>query len=136
MVATIEDTVLDNGLTVIDANSTHLVLCSGEPTTIAHASVAGNTAGGASVLGWKSFAAGSAFGAIAAGTPTGRKVASTSVGDGTILTTGTANWWAVIVGTTSLQAHGSLSASQVVTSGNTFSMASFDIRIPGKNPDA
>jgi len=130
MAGRLEDVVLDNGLTILDTAPTHIVICSGEPTTITHASVAGNTAGGTSVLGWKSLAAGSVFGAPGAAGATGRKVSSVTVTDGTFLTSGTANWWAIIAGTSTFYAHNSLSSSQVVTSGNSFSLNVFDITIP------
>jgi hypothetical protein len=122
MVAMLEDTILDTGLTTLDTVTTFVWICQAEPTTLAIAATSG-------LLGFKSFAAGGAFGAPAAGTsPTGRKVASTAITDGTITTTGTASWWAV--GTSAaLHAHGSLSSAQAVTSGNTFSLASFEIRV-------
>lgn len=126
MTASLEDRVLDLGLNVLDTESTHVILCSSEPTTYAQATTT-------ALLGFKSFAAGGAFGAPAAGTPNGRKVSSTAITDGTITTTGTAAWWAITDNTNSrFHAHGQLSASQVVTNGNTFSLTSFDIRIPNQ----
>lgn len=122
MVAMLEDLILDSGLTNLDTASTHLWICSGEPDNLTKAATS-------SLLGFKSFAAGGLFGAPAAGTsPTGRKVTSTAITDGTITTTGTASWWAV--GTTAaLHAHGLLSASQAVTSGNTFTLGAFEIKV-------
>lgn len=128
MTAQLEDYILDNGLAKLDTEASHIMICAAEPTTYALSSV-----NAANALGYKSFGAGSAFGSPAAGSPSGRKVSSVSVTDGTILTSGTASWWAVIdaVGATpKLMAHGSLSATQVVAATNTFSLASFDIRIP------
>lgn len=124
MAASLEDRVLDFGLNELDTLSTQIFICSSEPTTLAQATAT-------FLLGFKSFAAGSLFGAPAAGAPNGRKVSSVAITDGTITTSGTANWWAVIAAT-SLHAHGSLSASQVVTAGNSFTLASFDIRIPNQ----
>lgn len=125
MAPKVEDRVLDLGLNVLDTESTAIYICAqgSEPTTIAIAT------GATSSLGFKSFGAGGAFGSPAAGAGTSRKVSSTSVSDGTINSSGTAAWWAVIA-TGSLHAHGSLASNQVVTAGNTFTLSSFDITIP------
>lgn len=122
MGARVEDLILDSGLTNLDTASTHLWICAGEPDTLAKAATS-------SLLGFKSFAAGGLFGSPAAGTsPTGRKVASTAITDGTITTSGTASWWAV--GTTAaLHAHGLLSSGQAVYAGNTFTLGSFEIKL-------
>ena len=122
MTAQLEDAILDGGLTLIDTGATRIVICQAEPTSFGLA-----TWNQTNCLGWKSWAAGGAFGSPAAGSP-GRKVTSTVVSDGTIATSGTAAWWAVVT-EAALYAHGSLSASQVVTAGNTFSLAAFDIKM-------
>lgn len=122
MVASLEDRVLDFGLNVLDAETTFISVCNAEPTTIA-------IAGGTGLLGYKTGAAGSLFGSPSAGAPNGRQVASIAISDGTITTSGTANWWACYAAGT-LHAHGTLSGSQVVTQGNTFTLASFTIKIP------
>jgi hypothetical protein len=122
MVASLEDRVLDFGLNVLDTESSFVSICSSEPTTIAVAGTSG-------LLGFKSWGAGAAFGAPSAGAPNGRQVASVAVSDGTITTSGTASWWAAYAAGT-LHAHGTLSGAQVVTAGNTFTLASFTIRIP------
>jgi len=124
MPPSLEDVVLDLGLNVLDTLPTHINICNTEPTTYAQATTT-------YLLGFKSVAAGSVFTAPAAASPNGRKVASVAVTDGTITTSGTAAWWA-ITATNTLYAHGSLSASQAVTSGNTFTLASFEIRIPNQ----
>jgi len=122
MVAMLEDAFLDQGLTTDKANISHIFICSTEPTTYASASTS-------ALLGTKSWGAGNAFTGPSAGTsPTGRKIVSVAITDGTITTTGTASWWAAC-GTASLLAHGTLSAGQAVTAGNTFSLASFEIRV-------
>lgn len=122
MVASLEDRVLDFGLNVLDTESSFVSICSSEPTTLAVAATSG-------LLGFKNWGAGAAFGAPAAGAPNGRQVASVAVSDGTITTSGTASWWAAYAAGT-LHAHGTLSGAQVVTAGNTFTLASFTIRIP------
>lgn len=126
MTASVADRVLDNGLTVLDTEADKITLCSAEPTTYTEAN-------STYALGAKTFSTGGAFGAPAAGSPNGRKVSSTAITDGTISGTGTATKWAVVdTANSRLLADGDLSASQVVTSGNTFALASFDIRIPGQ----
>lgn len=126
MAAQLEDRVLDLGLNVLDTESTAIYIVSSatEPTTYALATA------GAGSLGFKSFGAGGVFGSPAAdGGGNGRKVSSVAVTDGTIVTSGTAAWWAIVAAASSLHAHGSLSSNQVVTAGNTFSLATFDITV-------
>ena len=65
------------------------------------------------------------------GTPNGRKVTSAAVTDGSVTTTGTASHYAVVDSANSrLLATGALASSQAVTSGNTFTLAAFDVGIP------
>lgn len=124
MVAQLETIAIDYGLNQLHTNVTHITICSGEPTTYA---IATST----SLLGYNSFGAGNAFGAPATSSTSLRAVSSVAITAGTITTSGTANWWAAVDEVnSSLYAHGSLSASQVVTAGNTFSLASFNISIP------
>lgn len=126
MAANVADRVLDNGLTVLDTEATHIYICSAEPSTFTAAS-------STNALGNKNFGAGGCFGAPAAGSPNGRKVSSTAITDGTVTGTGTATHWAVTDNTNSrLLAVGSLSSSQAVTSGNTFTLGSYDIRLPNQ----
>ena len=118
--------VLDNGLTVLDTEATHLYICSSEPATFTAAS---STA----ALGNKNFGAGGVFGAPGAAAPNGEKVSSTAITDGSVTATGTATHWAITDNTNSrLLATGALAASQAVTSGNTFTLPSFDIRLPNQ----
>jgi hypothetical protein len=119
----LEDRVLDLGLNVLDTESTAIYIVSSatEPTTYALAT------SGAGSLGYKSFGAGAVFGSPAAVGTTGRSVSSAQVTDGTIVTSGTAAWWAIVAAASTLHAHGSLSANQVVAAGNTFTLAAFDI---------
>ena len=112
--------VLDNGLNVLtNATAKEIRITSSEATDRATAVTA--------TLGTKTAAA---VGAPAARTPSGRRVTVAAVTDGTVGTTGTATHYALIDGTLLLAA-GPLSASQAVTAGNTFTLAAFDIGIPG-----
>jgi len=126
MAASVADRVLDNGLTVLDTEATHLYICSSEPTTYTEAT-------STYALGNKNFGAGSVFGSPAAGSPNGRKVSSVAVTDGTVTGTGTAGYVGVTDNANSrLLADTTLSASQAVTSGNTWALGSFDIRLPSQ----
>lgn len=128
MAGSLENRVLDFGLNELDAFATHIIICASEPTVYSLASI-----GAANSLGNKAYAAGGAFGSPSTHSVNGRFVASTAITDGTIVTTGTAAWWAAIDSTNSrLLAHQSLSANQAVTSGNTFTLSSFTIRIPSQ----
>ena len=121
----IADRVLDLGLNVLDTEATHIYVTSAEATTFTDATTT-------LALGNKNFGAGGCFGAPAARTPSGRKVASTAITDGSITASGTATHWAVVDSANSrLLATGALASSQAVSSGNTFTLASFDIGIPG-----
>lgn len=117
----LNDRVLDQGLTVLDTEATTLHICSAEPTTF----------GTLNSLGNKALAAGD-IGAPSARSPSGRRVTVAALTGGTVTATGTATSWAIVdTASSRLLAAGSLSASQSVTNGNTFSLASFDIGIPG-----
>lgn len=123
---TVGDRVLDLGLNVLDTEATHIYICgTSEPSTFTAAS-------STNALGNKNFGAGAAVGSPAAGSPNGRKVTTTAITDGTVTATGTAAYWAITDNTNSrLLATGTLSASQAVTSGNSFTLPAFDIRLPG-----
>lgn len=124
----IEDYVGQNGLVYVHNSSVRITITANEPTTYA---IATTGAGSTQMLGFKSFGAGATFGADTSASPTGRLVTSTAITDGTIQTAGTAGWWAVDDGTR-LLAHGSLSTTQVVAAGNTFSLGAFTIKIPAQ----
>lgn len=120
------DRVLDLGLNVIDTEATHIYICyTSEPTTHTEAT-------STKACGNKNFGAGAVTGAPAAGTPNGRKVTTNAITDGSVTATQTAGWWAITDNTASrLLASGALAATQAVTSGNTFTLAAFDVRLPG-----
>lgn len=122
--AFISDYVLDAALSKLDTEANAIYICSLEPTTYAAATstnALGNAAGGAYP----------GIGAPADGSPNGRAVTSTAVTAGTVTATGTATHFAIVDTVNSrLLATGSLSASQSVTSGNTFTLTSFTVRIP------
>ena len=120
--ATLNDRVYDNGLGILATEGTRIDICSAEPATYTAATSTNS-------LGNKTAITISAPAAKAGG---GREVTISAVSGGSVTATGTAAYWAISDPTNSrLLATGALSASQSVTSGNTFSLASFKIGIPG-----
>lgn len=121
----IHDDVLDAALNVINNNADRIDICSAEPANFTEAT-------STNTLGNKDHgAAGSAFGDPADRSPNGRKIASTAVTNGSVTGTGTASHYGVSdTANSKLLAASSLSASQGVTNGNSFSVPSFDIGIP------
>jgi hypothetical protein len=124
MANVVGDYVLDNGLTVIDTLADVIHIVSADPA---------NYAGVAAVsLGNKAFAPGAASGSPAAGSPNGRKISTTAFTDGDVTGDGTATGWAIVDSVNArLLANGDLDAPEVVTTGNTFGLPSFDITLPG-----
>jgi hypothetical protein len=120
--AALTNTVLDAALNVITSNGGRLDLCSSEPTTYSGVSTVS--------LGNKT--------SLSVGSPAdrsggGRQVtvaAVTSSATGSVTGTGTAQYYAITNGSDTLYATGTLSASQSVTSGNTFTLAAFTVAIP------
>lgn len=109
--------VMDNGLvTLTNATSTVLHICSAQPA---------NYAGIAAVtLGNKTSPS---VGSPGARTPNGRKVTIAAVTTGgSVTANGTAGFFAFADGTRLLAA-GDLAATQVVTIGNTFTLAAIDV---------
>jgi hypothetical protein len=120
--AFIADRVLDLGLNVLDTEANRLDITSQESTTYTEATST-HTLGNKTSL---------SIGSPAARTPDGRRVTVAAITDGAVTGTGTATHWAITDTVNSrLLATGSLSASQTVTDGNTFTIGSFDIGIPG-----
>ena len=118
----INDRVFDLGLNVLDTEANRLDICSADPATYT-AATSTNTLGNKTSL---------SIGAPAAGSPSGRKVTVAATTDGTVTGTATATHWAITDTVNSrLLATGSLSASQAVTSGNTFTLGAFDITLRG-----
>lgn len=117
----IHDDVKDNGLALMLGANRRLDITHTEATTYAQAT-------STYTLGNKAAASLS----LVAGTPSGRAARVAAITDGVITATSTgaaddAQYWAITDTTNSkLLAAGPLSASQMVTNGNTFSLAQFD----------
>jgi len=119
--ATLNDRVFDNGLTVLDTEANRIDICSTEPTTYAEATST-YTLGNSTSL---------SIGAPADRSGGGREVTVAAISDGSVTATGTAAYYAIVDTVNSrLLATGSLSASQAVTSGNTFTLTSVTVGIP------
>lgn len=119
--ATLGDRVFDNGLTVLDTEANKILITSAEATTYTQAN--------------STFALGNSttlsIGAPADRSGGGRQVTIAAVTDGAVTATGTATHYAIVDTVNSrLLATGSLTASQAVTSGNTFTLTSTTIGIP------
>ena len=119
--STLNNRVFDNGLTVLDTEANRLDITSQEATTYAGASSTYSLGNSTSL----STAAPSDRGAG------GREVVVAAISDGSVTGTGTATHYAIVDTVNSrLLATGSLTESQSVTSGNTFTLGSFTIGIP------
>ena len=112
--------IFDSGLNVLNTATTTIHITSQEATTRTEAVTNYD-------LGDVSVSIPAAVDRTASGN--GRKVVVPSVTTGSVTATGTATHYAIVDGSR-LLVTGSLSASQSVTSGNTFSLATFDIGIP------
>ena len=120
--AYMNDLLFDLILQEIETSGTRLDICSQEPATYAEAT-------STYTLGNKT---GITYTGPADRSPNGRKTTVDAISGGTVTGSNTATHWAISkpTATTALYATGALSAPQAVTSGNTFSLAAFDIGIP------
>ena len=119
--ATLNDRVFDNGLSVLDTEANAIHVTSQEATDFTDAT-ATSTLGNSTSL---------SIGAPADRTGGGREVTVASITDGDITGTGTATHYAIVDTVNSrLLVTGALTASQSVTDGNTFTLASFKVGIP------
>ena len=119
--ATLNDRVLDNGLTVLDTEANRVDICSSEPTTYA-AATSTLTLGNETSI---------SISAPADASPNGRKVTLADITGASVTGTGTATHYAITDTSNSrLLATGAFSTSQPVISGDKFSLASSDIRLP------
>jgi hypothetical protein len=119
--ATLDNRVFDNGLTVLDTEANKILITSQEATTFTEAN--------------STYALGSST-SLSIGAPAdraggGREVVVAAITDGSVTGTGTATHYAIVDTVNSrLLATSTLTASQSVTSGNTFTLTSVAIGIP------
>ena len=119
--ASIGNSVLDGGLDVLDTLADRIDICSQEPTTYTEATSTYSLGNETTIT----------IGAPQDRTGGGREVVVSAITSGTVDGTGTATHFSVVdVSLTDLLCTGSLSSSQAVTSGNTFTLTSFTVGIP------
>lgn len=119
--ATISDRVFDNGLTVLDTEANAIHITSQEATDYTDATST-STLGNSTSL---------SIGAPQDRSGGGREVVVAAITDGSVTATGTATHYAIVDTSNSrCLATGALTASQAVTSGNTFTLTSVTIGIP------
>ena len=119
--ATLNDRVFDNGLSVLDTEANKIVITSQEATTYTEAN-ATYALGDSTSL---------SVGAPADRAGGGREVTVAAITDGSVTGTGTATHYAIVdTANTRLLATSTLTASQAVTTGNTFTLSSVAIGIP------
>lgn len=119
--AYLNDRVFDNGLTILDTEANEIHVTSQEAADYTEATST-YTLGSSSSL---------SIGEPADRTGGGRKVTVAAISDGSITGTGTVTHYAIVDTVNSrLLATAALTASQSVTNGNTFTLATFDIGIP------
>lgn len=116
------DNALDNGLNYLTTHGSRIDVCTQEPANYTEATstyTRGNKTG-------------VSVGSPQNGDTSGRKVTVAAVTNGAITGNGTVTHWALskTTATAALLAANSLASSQVVTSGNTFSLDAIDIEIP------
>lgn len=119
--ATLGDRVFDNGLSVLDLEANKILITSQEATTYTEANATYALGNSVSL----------SVGAPQDRTGGGREVVVAAINDGSVTGTGTATHYAIVdTAGSRLLATGALTVSQSVTSGNTFTLASFKVGIP------
>jgi|TARA_R110000765_G_scaffold274845_2_gene373285 hypothetical protein len=119
--ATLNDRVFDNGLTVLDTEANKIIITSQEATTYTEANSTYALGDSTSL----------SIGAPADRSGGGREVTVAAITDGSVTGTGTATHYAIVdTVNTRLLATSTLTASQAVTTGNTFTLSSVAIGIP------
>jgi len=119
--ATLSNRVYDNGLSVLDTEANKILITSQEAVDYTDANSTSALGNSTSL----------SIAAPSDRTGGGREVVVAAISDGSVTGTGTATHYAIVdTVNTRLLATGSLTTSQSVASGNTFSLGSFTIGIP------
>jgi len=119
--ATLNNRVFDNGLTVLDTEANEIHVTSQEAASYLEATDTYSLGDSSSLT----------VSAPQDRTGGGREVVVAAITDGAISTNGTATHYALVdTANSRLLVTGSLTESQVVTSGNSFALASFNVGIP------
>ena len=121
VMATLNDRVFDNGLTVLDTEANAIHVTSQEATTYAEATSTYSLGNSTSL----------SIGAPQDRSGGGREVVVAAITDGDVTGTGTVTHYAIVdTANSRLLATSTLTASQAVTDGNTFTLSSVAIGIP------
>lgn len=120
---TFNNNVFDQGLNWVDTNGTRIDITVGEAADYNQAT---GTYNGTTQLSCGNSATTTGAPVDAA---SGRKVTVAAVTSGSVTSTQTATHWALTDGTSTLIATGTLSSSQAVTSGNTFTLDAIEINL-------
>jgi hypothetical protein len=121
VMATLNDRVFDNGLTVLDTEANAIHVTSQEATTYAEATSTYSLGNSTSL----------SIGAPQNRSGGGREVVVAAITDGDVTGTGTVTHYAIVdTANSRLLATSTLTASQAVTDGNTFTLSSVAIGIP------
>lgn len=119
--ALLDNRVFDNGLTILDTEANAIYITSQQATSYVDATSTSALGNSTSL----------SIGAPQDRSGGGREVVVAAITDGSVTGTGTATHYAIVDTVNSrLLAAGSISASQAVTSGNTFTLSSVSIGIP------
>lgn len=114
----INDSILDDLSSIASATARRIDICyTAEPTTYTEATST-NTCGNKTTL---------TMTAITNGAVDGRRVQTPAITDGSVTATQTGGWWGLTDATSILHSAGALSATQAVTSGNTFTLDAISI---------
>src|SRR5262245_36194718 len=116
--------VLDNGLATFQSEADKLYICNAQPTTFTEAT-------STFALGNKNWGAGNVLTGPSNAGSTGRKVTVVAITDGVETASGTATWWAIVDSANSrLLASDALDSSQSISGSVSFTLPTFDIKIP------
>ena len=119
--ATLNDRVFDNGLTVLDTEANAIHITNAEPENYTQATST-YTLGNSTSL---------SISAPQDRTPSGRQVTVAAITDGSVTGSGIVTHYAIVDTVNSrLLATGALTSSQTVTTGNDFTLSSFTVGIP------
>ena len=126
--AYLNDRIRDNGLSALTSEGNKLVICSSSLSLSDASPPTYTEANSTYALGNKTSIT---IGSPADGASNGRRVTVSAITGGSVTATGTATCWAIVDTSNSrVLAANTLSSSQSVTNGNTFSLSSFDITLP------
>jgi hypothetical protein len=114
----ISDAVLDDLSSLAGATGIRVDICYGSEATTYAEATSSKSCGNKTGL---------TMTALAAGATDGRRTSTPAITDGTVSATQTAGFWAITDGSSVLYAAGALSATQAVTSGNTFTLDAISV---------